>query len=99
MQVRSEEPALNNSDIYICQDRDIPRKDQMEVLSAYFKDLQSEDDVSAYFASSVLGTPRIRLLYWQGKPAAHWSLFPFPFWVDGDRVRSEERRVGKECRL
>jgi hypothetical protein len=58
----------------------------MEVLSPYFKDLQCEEDVSVYFASSVLGSPWVRLLYWQGKPAAHWSLFPFPLWVDGKQT-------------
>jgi hypothetical protein len=86
MQVRSEGPSLNTSDIYIRHDRDVTSKGQMEVLSPYFKDLQSEHSVSAYFASSVLGSPRIRLLYWQGRPAAHWSLFPFPYWIDGKKV-------------
>ena len=58
----------------------------MEVLAPYFKSLQSEESISAYFASSVLGSPMVRLLYWQGKPAVHWSLFPFPFWIDGKKT-------------
>jgi hypothetical protein len=86
MPMKTDEQVSNNSDIYILRDGDVPRKDQVAVLSPYFKDLQCEDDVSVYFASSVLGSPMVRLLYWQGKPAAHCSLFPFPLWVDGKKV-------------
>lgn len=60
--------------------------DQLQVLRPYFSDLCDEASLSTYFKGGRLGRPHTRLLYWQGQPAAHWSIFPFPFWIDGEQV-------------
>lgn len=48
----------------------------------YFRYLSEETSLDTYFRGGPLGRPRMRMVYWQGQPAAHWSVFPFPLWID-----------------
>lgn len=80
--------------VHIARDGDVSMRDQLTVLSPYFANLQNESRLSAYLASGILGSPRIWLLYWEGNPAAHWSSFPFPFWIDGRQVIGGKPELG-----
>lgn len=91
MQVKPNLVPFTDPEIHISRDDDVSRQDQIAVLSPHFKNLQREDQLSLYFAPNVLGDARVRLLSWHGKPAAHGSLFPFPFWIDGNKM------VGGRC--
>lgn len=80
--------------VHIARDSDVSMRDQLTVLSPYFANLQNESRLSAYLASGILGSPRIWLLYWKDNPAAHWSSFPFPFWIDGRQVIGGKPELG-----
>jgi len=80
--IRSDSQA----DVVIRRDGAIPLNDRLQVLSPYFKHLSDQASLLRYFQGYRLGHPLVRLVYWKGQPAAHWSLFPFPYWMDGKPV-------------